>query len=116
MRNFQELSIWQKGHNLTIEIYTATKSFPKDEIYCLTAQMRRSSASVPTNIAEGCGKNSDPEFLRFLVIASGSCSELQYQLLLAKDLKYISADLCSELSNQVVQIRKMIHSFIQKLR
>ncbi len=115
MRNFQELSIWQKAHTLTLKVYLITKEFPKDELYGLISQMRRSSSSIPTNIAEGCGRNSDPELRRFLIISSGSCSELQYQLLLSKDLKFISEDVCKELSEQVIEIRKMIHSFIQKL-
>ncbi len=115
MRNFQELSIWQKAHTLTLKVYLITKEFPKDELYGLISQMRRSSSSIPTNIAEGCGRNSDPELRKFLIISSGSCSELQYQLLLSKDLKFISEDVCKELSEQVIEIRKMIHSFIKKL-
>lgn len=115
MRDFQELAIWQKGHNLTLKIYIATKLFPKDELFGLTSQMRRSSTSIPTNIAEGCGRNSVLELRRFLAISSGSCSELQYQLLLANGLNYLSDDIGSELINEVIEIRKMIFAFIQKL-
>lgn len=90
MRNFYELTVWQKSHQLTLDIYRLCLSFPKEEMYGLTSQMRRSSASVPTNICEGCGRESNREMKRFLIIASGSCSELEYQILLAKDLQYLS--------------------------
>jgi len=115
MRNFQELLIWQKSHQLTLKIYSISVSFPKEEIYGLVSQMRRSSSSIPTNIAEGCGRNSNPEMRRFLIISSGSSSELEYQLLLARDLKYLSETLYKELSELVIEIRKMIYSFIQSL-
>jgi four helix bundle protein len=115
MRDFSELSIWQKSHLLTLQVYSVTQAFPKDELFGLTSQMRRSSSSIPTNIAEGCGRNSNPELKRFLVISTGSCSELQYQLILSKDLKYIDEHLYKELVDKVIEIRKMIYSFIQSL-
>lgn len=83
MKNFKELLIWQRSHQLVLEIYIITKSFPKDELFGLTSQMRRSSASIPTNIAEGCGRNSDAEMNRFLIIAQGSAAELEYQIILS---------------------------------
>jgi len=115
MRNYSELLIWQKSHELTLKIYTASFSFPKEEIYGLTSQMRRSSASIPTNIAEGCGRDSNAEMKRFLIISSGSSSELEYQLLLVKDLNYIDEYLYQELSLAVIEIRKMIRAFIKSL-
>lgn len=115
MRNFQELIIWQKSHQLTLKIYSVTKNFPSQELFGLTSQMRRSAASVSTNIAEGCGRNSDAEMKRFLIISTGSCSELEYQLILAKDLKYISEILFNELQNELVLTRRMIYSFAEKL-
>ncbi|MDB5119889.1 MAG: ribosomal protein [Sphingobacteriales bacterium] len=115
MRNFQELLIWQKSHSLTLMIYKICLSFPKEEVYGLISQMRRSSSSIPTNIAEGCGRNSNPEMRRFLIISSGSSSELEYQLLLARDLNYISQDIYKELSDLAIEIRKMLHSFIKSL-
>ena len=115
MRNFQELSIWVKSHSLTLKIYSATKSFPKEEIFGLTSQMRRSSSSIPTNIAEGCGRNSNPDFKRFLTIATGSSSELEYQLILSRDLKYLSESVFKELEKEIIEIRKMIHSFIKNI-
>ena len=115
MRDFYELNIWQKSHQLTLKIYIATRSFPKDEIYGLTGQIRRSSSSIPANIAEGCGRNGNGEFRYFLTIATGSCSEVEYQLLLSRELHYIDQVTYEELSGLAVQIRKMIYAFIQRL-
>ena len=115
MRNFQELTIWQKSHALTLKIYSITKNFPKEEMIGIISQMRRPSSSIPTNISEGCGRNSNPEMKRFLIIASGSSSELEYQLILSKDLKYLSENSYKELKNELIEIRKMIYSFIKNL-
>ena len=116
MRNFKQIVFWQKSHELTLKIYALTKlSFPKDELYGLISQMRRSSSSVPTNIAEGCGRNSNAELKRFLVIAMGSISELEYQLLLSKDLLYITEQDYTLLNNEVIEIRKMIYSYMLTL-
>ena len=115
MRNYSELLVWQKSHQLTLKVYSVSSSFPKNEMYGLISQMRRSSSSIPTNIAEGCGRNSNAEMKRFLIISSGSSSELEYQLLLVKDLKYIDDKLYKELSAAVVEIRKMIQAFIKAL-
>ncbi len=113
MKNFKELRIWQRSHQLVLDIYLITKSFPKEEVYGLTSQIRRSCSSIPTNIAEGCGRNSDAELNRFLVIAMGS--ELEYQLILIKDLGYIQIESYEKLNNELVEIRKMLNTFIQKL-
>jgi len=83
MKDFRELKVWEKAHQLTLEVYKATTIFPKDELYGLTSQIRRACASIPANIAEGCGRRGDAEFARFLGIAMGSASELDYHLLLA---------------------------------
>lgn len=115
MRNFRELQIWQKSHQFTLKTYRFTKNYPKEELFGLTSQMRRSSSSIPTNIAEGCGRNTNPDFKRFLIIASGSSAELEYQLILSKDLEYISEPIFNELEKELIEIRKMIHSFIKKL-
>ncbi len=115
MKNFKELRIWQRSHQLVLDIYLITKSFPKEEVYGLTSQIRRSCSSIPTNIAEGCGRNSDAELNRFLVIAMGSASELEYQLILIKDLGYIQIENYEKLNNELVEIRKMLNMFIQKL-
>ena len=115
MRNFQELEIWKKSHNLCISIYKATRNFPKDELYGLISQLRRSGSSIPTNIAEGCGRNSNPDLRRFLTISAGSCSELQYQLLLSRDLNYLDPEQYKDLNKAVIEIRKMIFAFIQNM-
>ena len=115
MRNFSELIVWQKCHQLTLKIYSITRHYPKEEVYGLVSQMRRSSSSAPTNIAEGCGRNSDAEMKRFLTIASGSTSELEYQLCLSRDLNYITEATFKELSDFAIENRKMMYSFIEKL-
>jgi four helix bundle protein len=115
MRNFHDLSIWLKSHLLTLKIYSTTKSFPKEEMFGLISQMRRSASSIPTNIAEGYGRNSNPDFKRFLVMAAGSSSELEYQLFLSKDLKFFSDSKFKEFENETIEIRKMIHSFIKNI-
>ncbi len=86
MRDFRKLNVWDKAHRLTLAVYKITKDFPRDEAYGLTSQIRRCSVSIPANIAEGCGRKGEAEFGRFLGIAMGSASELEYHLLLASDL------------------------------
>lgn len=89
MRDFKKYDIWKLSHLLTLKIYEITKTFPKDEVYGLISQIRRASVSITTNISEGCGRDSDLEFNRFLTIALGSASEVEYLLLLSKDLNYV---------------------------
>src|SRR5690242_7272739 len=116
MRDFRELKVWAKAHELTLAIYRETAQFPKQELYGLTSQLRRAAASVGANIAEGAGKTSRAEFARFLETASGSASELEYHLLLAKDLGYISSDVYDDLSASVGEIKRMLTGFMQHLR
>ncbi|HEV7347770.1 four helix bundle protein [Telluribacter sp.] len=116
MRKFEDLQIWQRSHALTLAIYKASATFPKEELYSLTSQIRRSASSIPTNIAEGCGRNTEADFARFLVIAMGSSSELAYQLILAKDLNYISEEAFNTLNSELVEIRKMVNAYIQKVK
>ena len=116
MRDFKHLIFWHRSHLLTLKIYHCTKAyFPKEEVYGLISQMRRSCSSIPTNIAEGSGRSSKPEFKRFLVISTGSCNELEYQLLLSKDLGYLTESVFQDLNNELTDIRKMIYSYIQTL-
>lgn len=115
MRDFRELKVWHKAHALTLDVYRATKSFPKDELYGLTSQIRRAAVSIGANIAEGSGKNSRPELARFLQIALGSASELEYHLLLSRDLGYLVPDIHQHLSEHVVEVKKMLSGFIQYL-
>ena len=116
MRDFRNLQVWEKAHILALDVYKATASFPKDEIYGLTSQIRRSSTSIPTNIAEGCGRNGDAELARFMTISMGSASEVEYQLLLAYDLGYLSQETYAELHEKVTEVKRMLAGFIQKLK
>jgi four helix bundle protein len=90
VRDFRELKVWEKAHQLTLDIYRVTTILPKDELYGLTSQIRRSCASIPANIAEGCGRSGEAEFARFLQRAMGSACELEYHLLLARDLNFLT--------------------------
>ncbi len=116
MIDFKTLTVWSKAHQLTLEIYRITQHFPSEERYGLTSQMRRASASIPTNIAEGCGRDNDGELARFFQIAMGSAHELDYQLLLARDLGYLDDTTYTGLNNAIVEIKKMLYSFNQKIR
>lgn len=115
LRDFRELKVWEKAHQLTLSVYKATKIFPKEELYGLTSQIRRACASIPANIAEGCGRKGEAELARFLQIAMGSASELEYHLLLAHDLNLLQAKDYESLANDVTEIKRMLASFIQKL-
>ncbi|RKU33665.1 hypothetical protein C6496_21370 [Candidatus Poribacteria bacterium] len=97
MRDFRNLQVWKKSHNLTLDVYKSTSQFPRTEIYGLTSQIRRACSSIPTNIAEGCGRKSPADFARFLQIALGSASETEYLILLTHDLKYLNSDQYAEL-------------------
>src|SRR6185437_11651581 len=116
MKNFRELQIWNRSHRLTLEVYRLTLRFPKIETYGLVSQMRRSVSSIPTNIAEGCGRNTERDFARFLDNAMGSASELEYQLILAHDLEYIPDDSFEKTILELTEIKRMLNAFIQKLR
>lgn len=115
MRDFRKQQVWEKAHHLTLAIHKSTTQFPKHELYGLTSQIRRSSASIAANIAEGCGRDSDAEFARFLRIAGGSASETEYHLLLSKDLGFLSLSEYEPLATEVVEVKRMLTSFIKKL-
>lgn len=115
MKDFKKLLIWEKSHQLTLRIYETTKTFPSFELYGLTSQLRRAVSSIPTNIAEGCGKNSDKDFGRYLSIAAGSASEVQYLLILTRDLKYLESTIIDQLEQDVIEIKKMLYSLIEKI-
>lgn len=114
MQDFKKLKVWEKAHLLCLDIYKTTGEFPKSEVWCITSQMRRSASSVPTNIAEGCGRGTQNELKRFLQIAMGSLSELEYQIIICKDLNYIDDRYCTNSLKRIDEIRKMMHS--QKVR
>jgi len=115
MKDFRNLKVWQKAHELVLALYPVTDSFPRLEAYGLASQIRRSASSIPSNIAEGCGRAGDSELARFCTIARGSASELEYQLLLARDLKLIQPDDYEKLDQQTVEIKRMLTVLIQKL-
>ena len=116
MEDFKDLVVWTKAHQLTLAVYQRTRTFPKEEMYGLTSQVRRASASIGANIAEGCGRRSDAEMKRFLQIARGSASELEYHLLLAKDLQFLAADEFKVLEQKVLEVQRMLASLVQRLR
>ncbi|MBI5075998.1 MAG: four helix bundle protein [Nitrospirae bacterium] len=116
MQNFRELQVWKKSHALTVAIYEATLSFPKEEIYGLTSQIRRASVSVAANIAEGCCRSGKPDFARFLHIAAGSASEVEYLLLLSHEIKLLKTSSYERLSEEVVDVKRMLTSFIRRLK
>ena len=108
--------VWEKGHELTLAVYKATARFPADERYGLTSQIRRSSVSIPANNAEGCGRGSDADLARFLQIAAGPASELEYHLLLASRLDLLDATEHKRLTKEVTEVKRMLTSFIKKLK
>jgi four helix bundle protein len=116
MQDFRKLQVWTKAHQLTLQVYLETRPFPKTELFGLTSQMRRCSASIGANIAEGCGRGSDSDFGRFLQMALGSANELEYHLLLARDLDFIGKDAHKVLDSEVREIRKMLSSLIAKVK
>ena len=115
MKDFRNLKVWEKAHQLALALYPVTALFPRQEAYGLTSQIRRAASSIPSNIAEGCGREGDPELARFCIIARGSATELEYQLLLARDLKLIQPKDYEKLSAQTVEIKPMLTVLVQKL-
>lgn len=115
MKDFRDLKVWERAHLLTLSIYKSTAGFPRDWRFGLTRQLRSCSASVGANIAEGCGKRGNGEFQRFLQIASGSASELDYHLLLARDLGFLGEDEYKMLLQDLTQMRRMLTSLLQKV-
>jgi four helix bundle protein len=115
MKDFRQLKVWQRAHQLVLEIYRISTNFPAEETYGLKAQIRRAATSIPSNIAEGCGRNGDTEFARFCWIATGSASELEYQLLLARDILLLEPHDYEELLRQTTEIKRMLTALIQKL-
>ena len=116
MQSFKKLHVWKKSHDLTLKIYELTSRFPREEIYGLTSQIRRACASIPTNIAEGSGRESSADFARFLQIAIGSASETEYLILLSHDLKYLTVDQYAELMDTTVRVKKMLTALVKNVR
>ncbi|MDO3426456.1 four helix bundle protein [Chryseobacterium urinae] len=115
MRDFKKFEVWQLSHQLTLKVYTSTKNFPKEEIFGLTSQIRRSFASIAYNISEGSGRNSDKEFANFINIALGSSNEAENQLILAKDLDYINENEYQNLSEELTLLKKKLVTLWNRL-
>lgn len=105
MQNYKDLKVWEKAHSFTLQVYECSKNFAKEEIYSLTNQLRRAASSIPANIAEGCGKNSNPEFAHFLNIALGSANESEYFLILSKDLLYLKEEIFQTLFKLINEVK-----------
>ena len=116
MRDFRELAVWKRSHQLTIEIYKATQNFPREEVFGQVSQIRRAAASIPTNIAEGCGRQTKAEFANFLNIALGSASEVEYEILLAKDTGFFTEEQYECLTKEIKEIRSMLSTYMIKVR
>ena len=115
MKDFRELKVWDKSHQLTLAVYRATRGYPKDEVYGLTSQTRRAASSIPANIAEGCGRGTDFDFARFLQIAMGSANELDYHILLAGDLGFLQATDYGPLVQMIVEVKRMLAALIRRV-
>ena len=116
MRNFREMKVWEKSHRLTLEVYKATTGVPREEMYGVTSQIRRASASIPANIAEGCGRSGVAELARFLLIAMGSASELDYHLRLARDLGFLADDYYARRDHELAEVKRMLVAYLQKIK
>ena len=116
MRNYKDLQVWEKAHKLTLVVYKDTQDFPKEERFGLTSQIRRSSASIAANLAEGCGRRSDGEMARFIQISMGSGAELSYHLLLARDLGFLQNSGYFNWNSDLSVVMRMLSSLSQKLR
>jgi four helix bundle protein len=116
MGDYRALKVWQKAHQLTLAVYQNTEHFPKNELFGLTSQLRRSAASIPANLAEGSGRDSDRELVRYCRISLVSAMELDYHLLLARDLGYLVEERYSELEVKTSEVRRMLAALAESLR
>lgn len=115
MQDFKKLDVWKKSHDFTLKAYKISSHFPKEEVFSITSQLRRASSSIPINIAEGFGRNSNAQIIQFLNISIGSAQEVEYLLILSKDLNYISVNDFSQLSTEIVIIKSMIFNLMKKV-
>lgn len=116
MQNYKDLQVWNKSHNLTLEVYKVTKTFPKEELFGLVSQLRRAVSSIPTNIAEGSGRFTQKDFASFLQIALGSCQEVEYLIFLSHQLDYIAESDYKPLNDSIGEVKAMLISLIKKVR
>lgn len=115
MGDYRKLAVWEKAHQMVLATYRVTRNFPKDELYGLMSQMRRAATSIPSNLAEGSGKGTDAELVRYARISMGSARELEYQYLLVRDLEYISPDDFNSLDAQIKEVLRMLTGLIHNL-
>jgi len=116
MKDFRKLKVWEKAHDVVLRIYQVSASFPKEERYGLVDQLGRAAVSVPANIAEGCGRGTDADFARFLQIAMGSASELEYELVLTRDLGYLNSQDHLPLEQSIQEVKQMLSGLLLKLK
>lgn len=116
MKDFRQLAVWEKAHQLALNVYRTTANFPAQERYGLTSQLNRAVLSIPTNIAEGCGRGTDADFARFLQIALGSASEVEYLLLFARDLQLIDQNAYDDHVQATIEIKRMLTSLIKTIK
>ena len=116
MQDFRNLDVWALGHEFVLDVYRHTRGFPKEELFGLNSQLRRASVSIPTNIAEGCGRGTDPDFARFLQIAMGSACEVEYLLLLCRDLKYLAEDVYTPMNLRIQEIKRKLTRLLQRVQ
>lgn len=116
MGDYKKLAVWGKAYQLTLNVYAASKNFPREEMFGLTSQIRRAAYSIPSNIAEGSGRGTDKELAHFLQIALGSANELEFHLSLSRDLEYIEIDTHRSLESSVLEVQRMIAGLIQHLK
>jgi four helix bundle protein len=115
MRNYRDLEVWKLSHKLTLELYVASRKVPKDEMFGLTSQLRRATISIGANLAEGCGRRTSPEFARFIRIAMGSASELDYHLMLCRDFEFVSKEFYERDSKELIRVRKMLSALLSSV-
>ncbi len=115
MQDFRNLAVWTKAHNITLEVYRLTEGFPRSEVFGLSSQIRRASSSIATNLAEGCGR-TQPEFGRFLQIAFGSACEVEYQLLLARDLGLLTFKMYEDVNASVIEVKCMLSALLKRIQ
>jgi four helix bundle protein len=115
VQDFRNLDVWNKAHKITLETYRLTESFPKSEVFGLSSQVRRAASSIPTNLAEGCGR-TQPEFGRFVQIAFGSACEVEYQLLLARDIGFLPSQSYESINADVIEVKRMLNSLLKRIQ
>jgi four helix bundle protein len=116
LKDFKELKVWHKTYELALAVYEVSRCFPREEIYGLTSQLRRAAVSVGANIAEGCGRRSDGELVRFLQIARGSASEIEHHLLLARDLKFLDGTKHQGIEKRLQEVQRMLTSLVSSIQ